>query len=45
MAALPSLSFSLTCQTASHAPRSDQPADSGTMPMLNSEPGHFSITA
>jgi hypothetical protein len=38
--------FSATCHTASQAPRSDQPASSGTMRMSKlAEPGHFSITA
>ena len=44
--ALPESSFSLTCHTASQAPRSDQPASSGTMRMSTlALPGHFSITA
>ena len=33
MLTLPAASLSLTCQTASQAPRSDQPASSGTMRM------------
>ena len=34
-----------TCQTASQAPRSFQPASSGTMRMSNALPGQRSITA
>ena len=42
--ALPASSFGATCHTASHAPRSFQPAASGCMRM-SSAPGHFSTTA
>ena len=43
--ALPFSSLPDTCQTASQAPRSFQPALSGTMRMSNSLPGQRSITA
>jgi hypothetical protein len=43
--ALPCGVLGATCHTASQAPRSFQPASSGTMRMSNSLPGHFSITA